>query len=72
MPEGREITTVVVPGWLRGLVVVSPNELLVGTGPSIALVDLDAQRVTRRLELSDNPAEAVHGLAVCPPRPERC
>lgn len=43
-----------------------------GTAPAaIVQVDLARNRQVRRVQLSANPFEAVHGLIVYPPVPER-
>jgi hypothetical protein len=66
LPDGREVKSVHVPArWLRGLVPLDPNRLLVGLGPAaIALVDLERGAVERTVQLSDERREAVHGLAL--------
>jgi hypothetical protein len=71
--DGREQAAIEVPGaWLRGLEPIDSDRLLVGTAPAtVALVDLEAKVVEKCMKLSDDPNEAVHGLAVCPPRDER-
>ncbi len=63
--SGEPVATIPIEGaWLRGLCVVDDARLLVGTAPAtLALVDLDEQRVVRRVALSVDPNEAVHGLA---------
>ena len=68
-----EERTIRVPGsWLRGLEPLAGNKLLVGSAPAtVILVDLDSGDLDDRIQLSDDPNEAVHGLAVCPPAEER-
>jgi hypothetical protein len=71
--DGEETASIHVEGtWLRGLEPISRSRALVGTAPAaIALVDVENGVVERRLQLSDDPNEAVHGLAVCPEPGER-
>ena len=73
LSDQEETASIHVEGtWLRGLEPISPSQALVGTAPAaIALVDLECGVVERRLQLSDDPNEAVHGLAVCPEPVER-
>jgi hypothetical protein len=71
--DGAEVARVPVQGtWLRGMVPLGADRVLVGTAPAaIALLDLESQAVERRLTLSENPNEAIHGLTVHPPPDER-
>ncbi len=51
--------------WLRGLEPIGSQRLLVGTAPAaIVTVDLEARHVEGKVQLSDDPHEAVHGLCV--------
>ena len=71
--DGVEERAVRIPGsWLRGLEPVAPNKLLVGSAPAtVALLDLDSGVIAERIQLSEDPNEAVHGLAVCPAAEKR-
>ena len=73
VPDRREVARVRVEGtWLRGLYPLAGGRVLVGTAPAaIALIDLGSQAVEKRLELSENPNEAIHGLTVHPSPDER-
>lgn len=73
VPDGSQIGHVDVPGtWLRGLELLGNSQALVGTAPAaIVQVDLDAASIVARLQLSEDPNEAVHGLALCPPPAQR-
>jgi hypothetical protein len=73
IPDGSQIGHVDVPGtWLRGLEPLENSHALVGTAPAaIVQVDLEAAGIVARLQLSDDPNEAVHGLALCPPPARR-
>jgi hypothetical protein len=64
----RPPQSIEVPGtWLRGLAVLDSHRLFVGTAPAaIVLVDLDESSIIDRVQLSDDPNEAIHGLAVVP------
>jgi len=66
--SGQELQALPVPGtWLRGLVALDAATLLVGTSPAtIVQVDLENNLVARRVQLSEDPMEAIHGLIVCP------
>lgn len=65
---GRTLCRVALPAkWVRGLVQIGPERLLVGIAPCAVLeVDLVEGRVLRQLAISDHPLEALHGLAVFP------
>ena len=69
----RETLAVPVPGtWLRGLEPVDPGHVLVGSAPAaLLLVDTESGSIEGRVQLSEDPNEAVHGLALCPPPLER-
>jgi hypothetical protein len=71
--DRRELTNVRIPGtWLRGMEPVDGSRLLVGTAPAtIMLLDVESGEVEGRLQLSENPNEAIHGLVLCPPVAER-
>lgn len=71
--DAVEEQTLAIPGtWLRGLEPLLPTRLLVGTAPAaLHLVDVERGQIERRLQLSHDRNEAVHGLAVCPPPEER-
>jgi hypothetical protein len=71
--DGAQIGQVNVPGtWLRGLEPLGDSLAFVGTAPAaIVQVDLDAASVVGQLQLSEDPNEAVHGLAFCPPPAQR-
>jgi hypothetical protein len=71
--DPAETRDIPLPGrWHRGLAVVGPDSAVVGAAPaSLALVDLVSGTVERRLQLSEDPNEAVHGLVVCPEPAER-
>jgi hypothetical protein len=66
--DGREVTSIPVAGtWLRGMVVLDENRLLVGTAPaSIVLIDVEAGAELQRVTLSENRLEALHGLTLAP------
>jgi hypothetical protein len=70
---GLEIRRTEIQGtWLRGLERIDPARIVVGTAPAaIVLIDLERGVVEDRLQLSDDPNEAIHGLSLCPPLPER-
>ncbi len=63
---GEAVTDIDVGGtWLRGLEPIGSQRLLVGTAPAaIVTVDLEARHVEGKVQLSDDPHEAVHGLCV--------
>lgn len=65
---GRTLCRVPLPAkWVRGLVQIGPERLLVGIAPCAVLeVDLAEGRVLRQVSISDHPHEALHGLAVVP------
>lgn len=65
---GRTLCRVPLPAkWVRGLVQIGPEKLLVGIAPCAVLeVDLAEGRVLRQVAISDHPHEALHGLAVVP------
>ncbi len=69
----RETLAVNVPGtWLRGLEPVAEGRVVVGTAPAaLVLIDLDTGSIAGTVRLSDDPHEAVHGLALCPPLDQR-
>lgn len=69
----RELTSVQVPGtWLRGLEPIDSSHVFVGIAPAaVVLVDVDHGVIEGKMQLSTNPNEAVHGLTLCPPHPER-
>jgi hypothetical protein len=71
--EASETFSLRVPGtWLRGLEPVAPGHVVVGTAPAtLVLIDVAAGSIEDTLRLSDNPNEAVHGLALCPPQDQR-
>jgi hypothetical protein len=66
LADGREVSSLAVPGrWLRGLVSLDGWRCLVGSAPAaIALVNLEQRLVERRVDLSQERREAVHGLAL--------
>jgi hypothetical protein len=68
LDDGVEEQAIRVPGsWLRGLEPLAPNKLLVGTAPAtVACVDLNTGEIDERIQLSEDPNEAVHGLTVSP------
>jgi hypothetical protein len=55
-----------IPGtWLRGLAVCDKYRIIVGASPaSVYEIDLQKGEITSRFNLSLNPNEAVHGLAI--------
>ena len=61
----REALAVSIPGtWLRGLEPIEPTRVFVGTAPaSLMLVDVELGTIEAEIPLSENPNEAVHGLA---------
>ncbi|HEV2590289.1 MAG TPA: hypothetical protein VGU02_00220 [Gaiellaceae bacterium] len=63
--SGVEQRSFPMPGqWLRGLEPLGDGRALLGTAPAaIHLVDLGSGRIERTVTLSDDPNEAVHGLA---------
>ena len=63
--SGNELRSFPMPGqWLRGLEPLGNGRALLGTAPAaIHLVDLESGRIERTVTLSDDPNEAVHGLA---------
>ncbi len=73
LDDGREVGRVGVPGtWLRGLERLDDSRVFVGTAPAaVVLVDLGKGTIEQSLQLSRNPNEAIHGLALCPPLGER-
>jgi hypothetical protein len=70
LEDGRELKAIEVPGtWLRGLEPLDARTVLVGTAPAaISLVNLEDGTIEASVPLSEDPREAVHGLAVCPPQ----
>ena len=64
--ESHQSQLIPIPAsWARGIAKIEEQRLLVGIQPcAIVEVDLRSCRVTRRFELSDNPDESVHGLAL--------
>jgi hypothetical protein len=73
LTSGGKHRSVRVPGtWLRGLERIDRRRILVGTAPAtIVLVDLDREAIEASVQLSSNPNEAIHGLALCPPAGSR-
>ena len=71
--DAMQLQSIEVPGvWLRGLQPVDASRLFVGSAPaSIVLVDLERNRIVDRVQLSEDPNEAVHGLTICPPEDQR-
>jgi hypothetical protein len=65
---GQPLCRVPLPGkWVRGLVQIGPERLLVGIAPCAVLeVDLAEGRVRRQIAISDHPQESLHGLTVFP------
>jgi len=65
---GEELVSHAIPGrWLRGLEPVDHRRVLLGSAPaSVSLLDLEENRIAARLQLSEDPNEAVHGLTLCP------
>jgi hypothetical protein len=66
LADQRELLALPLPGtWLRGLEPVDERYVFVGTAPAtIRLVDLAAASFTDSLQLSEDPNEAIHGLAL--------
>lgn len=64
--EGRALKGLLkisVPGWLRGLTQLDDRRVLVGISPSTVLeVDLEAEALLERLELSRDINNSIHGL----------
>jgi hypothetical protein len=71
--DRSEVAALQIPGtWLRGLEPLDASRVLVGTAPAtIVLADLAEKHISGKLQLSDDPNEAIHGLAVCPPAVDR-
>jgi hypothetical protein len=69
----RERVQLSIPGtWLRGLEPAGGGRVLVGSAPaSLTLADVRSGVVEGTIELSSDPNEAVHGLAIVPPVDER-
>jgi hypothetical protein len=69
----RERLQLAIPGtWLRGLEPMGDGRILVGSAPaSLTLVDIRRGAIEGTIQLSSDPYEAVHGLAVVPPLDER-
>ncbi len=65
---GEELASHAIPGrWLRGLEPLDGHHVLLGSAPaSVSLLDLVENRIVTRLQLSEDPNEAVHGLTLCP------
>jgi hypothetical protein len=58
--------------WLRGLEPTPDGCVLVGSAPATLIhVDVERGTIKDKLELSTDPNEAVHGLAIVPDLPER-
>ena len=52
-----------VPGWLRGMDVLGEDRLLLGVSPSTVVeLDLAAERIGGRVQLSDDLNNSIHGL----------
>lgn len=69
----RQTAAVRIPGtWLRGLEPIGSGRVLVGSAPAaLMLVDIAGGAIEAKVQLSEDPNEAVHGLAFCPPLTER-
>ncbi len=61
------------PAFGRGLCVISEREIAAGSSPAtISIYDLDAGQATKAVNLSPDPRQAIHGIAVWPyPWPDR-
>ncbi len=64
--DGCQLQEVPVPGtWLRGLEPLGGELLFVGSAPAaVHLIDLERGSIEQALVLSEDPNEAVHGLAL--------
>jgi hypothetical protein len=71
--DARPLQAIEVPGtWLRGLEPLDAQRLFAGTAPAaIVLIDLEAGAIVDRVQLSDDPHEAIHGLTIAAPIGER-
>jgi hypothetical protein len=70
---GAPLRSFAIPGtWLRGLEPLDDGRVLVGSAPAaLHLVALESGEIERSVVLSDDPNEAVHGLAVVPRQESR-
>jgi hypothetical protein len=71
--HGGVLQAIEVPGtWLRGLEPLDDRRLFVGVAPAaITLIDLEHGSIAGRMQLSEDPNEAIHGLTIVPSPADR-
>jgi len=64
--NGKILRKINVPGnWLRGLAEINEEKLLVGKGPAgVVEVNYHKNEIIKELQLSTNPHESIHGIAI--------